>query len=794
MVRRALPTLLTALLLLPVSARGDAGVLIPSGSNQPDPKILSLREMKVEIVIDNGTAKVSILQIFSSHVQRVLEGNYIFALPERAAISNFALWDGLTRIPGVILERKRAREIYESLVTQRIDPGLLQMGEHTAGEARRTAVFSARIFPIPGYGTKRLEMEYHQTIPVENLESFFALPLRPDSYQALAAEEMEIRFELRSEHAVRVFQQVHTTFPLQIDERTPNRVRGSFRGRNVSFTEDFAIKFSLEDSKGDNLKVITFRDPDSHTPDPTAVRQESAKNDPGFFQASTLLTSASGPRSAPGRTSGGPRTVVALLDTSLSMQWEKLERSFQTLETLLRSLRPEDRFNLVLFNNAAQLFAPAPVTARLNNVEKALALVRSSFLRGGTNLEAALDTGLKQFVRSAGDPYLVLISDGGPTRGAINSGKLTAWYAKRWLQLPATRRPHTYIFAVGDDANLPLLRMLARDRGILEWVRSTEPIEFKLNAFLSKIGRRPVAGLGLTVAPESNFDMIYPLADSWFAGAAASWVGQFKAPLRSAEFAARGVQEGSTLSMRTTAALPEKNLEHPHLPRTWAKARVDALLEKIEREGEDEATVDEIIRLARKYKFVTPYTSFLAVPRALLRPRVIRPGDPVLRVRTDESIASVVALFPFGLVKKLRYLPGEDIWQTRFLAPADMEDGTHKVRLILRDREGHVYREAKSFVIASKPPLVRVRLEKKRFRAGETVALRVAASETTRTIVARMYGVAPVSVRWDPKAKANTGQFTIPAALPPGRYQLRVTAEDFAHNIGSQEVWIEVVP
>ena len=37
--------------------------------------------------------------------------------------------------------------------------------------------------------------------------------------------------------------------------------------------------------------------------------------------------------------------------------------------------------------------------------------------------------------------------------------------------------------------------------------------------------------------------------------------------------------------------------------------------------------------LSRKYKFVTPYTSFLAAPRSLLRPRLIRPGDPVLRVR-----------------------------------------------------------------------------------------------------------------------------------------------------------------
>ena len=221
---------------------------------------------------------------------------------------------------------------------------------------------------------------------------------------------------------------------------------------------------------------------------------------------------------------------------------------------------------------------------------------------------------------------------------------------------------------------------------------------------------------------------------------------------------------------------------------------MDALLEKIERQGEDQATIDEIIRLARKYKFVTPYTSFLAAPRALLRPRVIRPGDPVLRVKTVPAIVSVVALFPFGLIKDLRYLPGEDMWQTRFLAPVDMTDGTYQVRLILRDRRGQVYRESKSFVIASKPPVVRVKLEKPVVRRGEPVRLRVSASQSTRTLQARMYGVPPLRLNWNQRAGANTGEFVVPDFLPAGRYTVTVTAEDFAHNIGTQEVTLEVAP
>ncbi len=783
--------LLLALLLCPAPVQGDAGVLIPSNRRQPDPSILSLEEMVVEIRIDNGDAHVRVRQIFASHHSGVLEGTYVFALPGTAAVSDFAVWDEVTRIPGVILERRRAQEVYEDLRWQHIDPGLLQVGERGVEEARRGAVFSVRIVPIPAYGTKRIEIEYHERLSVENLKSRFALPLRPDAYHAQKAARLRITLELHSENPLSDFSVVSNAYPLEIQERTDHAVKAGFEGRNVDLVEDFAVEYELGAAHQQNLQVITYRNPAPRVLSPTETAPPSEEPEPGYFQASALLAGRAAGASSPAE---APRTVTVLFDTSLSVQWEKLERSFQALESLLRSLRPPDRFNVILFNTEVTPFASGPVPGEPNKVEEALTFVRRSRLRGGTDLQRALAQALGQPIPSGADWYLVLLTDGGATQGLIHNGRLAAWYEDKWQRLPEGHRPRTYVFAVGDDANMPLLRLLARREGIVEWARSTEPIEFKLNAFLSKIGRRPVEGLQLAATPASNFDLIYPLQAEAFSRSVASWVGQYREPSAAASFTASGRQDGLPFEMTARIPLPLRSLDHPNLPRLWARARVDALLEKIEREGEDRATVDEIIGLARKYKFVTPYTSFLAAPRALLRPRVIRPGDPLLRVKTDESIISVVALFPFGLIKKLRYLPQEDIWQTRFLAPTDLADGSHTVRLILRDREGRVYRESKSFVIVSKPPLVRVQLEKKLFRRGETVRLRVSASDTTRTIVARMVGVGPVNLYWSSQAGYNTGEFTIPANLAAGRYVITVTAEDFAHNIGTGEVAIEVAP
>ena len=211
----------------------DAGVLIPRDKQQPDPAILSLEEMEITVRIDNGDARIFVRQVFSNHTGGIQEGNYIFALPSHATISDFATWDGPTRIPAVILERKRAEEIYNQLKQQSIDPGLLQMGERGAEEAKRTSVFSARIVPIPAYGTKRLEIEYHESIPVENLKSYFAIPLRPDAYQAQAARHLRINFELQTAEAIRNFQAPGKSFPLQIDQNTAHLVQGHFEGENV---------------------------------------------------------------------------------------------------------------------------------------------------------------------------------------------------------------------------------------------------------------------------------------------------------------------------------------------------------------------------------------------------------------------------------------------------------------------------------------------------------------------------------------------------------------------------------
>jgi len=475
------------------------------------------------------------------------------------------------------------------------------------------------------------------------------------------------------------------------------------------------------------------------------------------------------------------------------MQFEKLDRAYEAVEGLLRSLTPQDTFNLMLFNDDVAVFSANPVEARSDQVERALGFIKSSYLSGGTDCGAALDraAALSKMMPSGKERSIVMITDGNSTLATTRTKTIVDRFQKTNDSGPKAR---LYIFGIGSDSNLRLLGELARaSRGYFEWTRETDDLSFKLKSFLSKVGRDPIDSLKIEDADASNFYQVYPDYEATaYDGSRLSFVGRYKKP-GSSSLTLTGNEAGKPVRLSRQVELPERDDSHPHVPRMWARARVDALLRLIALNGESKESIDEIIALSKKYKFVTPYTSFLAAPRSLLRPRVIRPGDPVLRVRADESIVEVTAVFPFGLTSRMNYITGEDVWETRFIAPREMSDGSYRCRLILVDRMGRAYQEEKSFIIDSRPPKLQASLNQTIAHAGEDLIITVRADSDTRVIAARIFGSLPIPVLWDAKAKANIGHLTVPRGLPSGTYAVQVTAEDFAHNSSTTELIIEVL-
>src|SRR5258708_31609112 len=177
--------------------------------------------------------------------------------------------------------------------------------------------------PIPSIGSKGLEVEYQESIPVENLKSYFAIPLRPDAYQAQAARHLRINFELHTAHAIRNFKAPAKSFPLQLVQNSAHLITGHFEGENVNLGADFVTTYDLDPGASHTLQILTYRNPVSSQPSPTETAPIRSTNEPGFFEAEALLGFGTGSAPAANATSrapkvGAPKTVIVLFDTSLS--------------------------------------------------------------------------------------------------------------------------------------------------------------------------------------------------------------------------------------------------------------------------------------------------------------------------------------------------------------------------------------------------------------------------------------------------------------------------------------------
>lgn len=773
--------------LVPILCQADIGVLLPAENEEPDANILTLDEAHIQIRVDHQYARIRIQQIFGNHTPLVQEGKYVFAIPGDAAISDFAVWDGVIRIPGVILERKRASEIYDQLRMQEIDPGLLQQEEGAEEGPKMANIFSARIVPIPGYGTKRLEMEYTQRLPIEGMKSFFSLPLKPDLYRAQIVGKLTLSLEILSDAPLADFQLVSAAYPVQYQIQSQQRISGSFQATNITLTEDFAFQYKL-DSAESALYFLPFRGSERNLrggAQPVTAFQAPAsdKKENGYFWLSAGLNEKQPKQERE------PKSVLILVDTSSSMRWEKLERTYEALEYFLRHLTNQDEFMLLLFHQEVKSFATTPSPAIPANIDLALTFFKSQYLMGGTDFQKAFQEAFKHSAQLKNrERYLVTITDGNPTLTELQSRKLVESFK--------TGNPgfRAFSFGIGSDTNRNLLAELAdRSNGHFDWATENEDLSFKLEAFFAKIGQYPVSNLVLQASQPKLIEQVYPAEPTKaYNGSAIDWFGRYRSASKNISLTVKGDSAGKHVSLEKTVDFPEEATEHDFIPRGWARRRVDFLLRKMELEGEDPASIDEIIALAKKYKFVTPYTSFLAAPRSLLRPRLIRPGDPLLRIKTDPDIVSVTAIFPFGLIKELQYLTQEDVWQTRFLVPKTMKDGTYHCRIVLRDQQGNQYQETKSFVVDSRPPLFRARWEGK-FRAGRLIKIIVQADQDTRYLYARLNTLQPVRIQWSQHEKASVGYINVPADLPPGIYELQIFGEDFAHNQSRWSKKVEVL-
>ncbi len=573
-----------AVLIIAGSSVHAGGMMIPKEKALPP---LALVDQKVTVNIEDQAAITKIEQSFRNHTGRELEATYLFPIPKGASVRKFTMIVNGVDTPGEIVEADKARQIYTDIVRRSQDPGLL--------EYMNNSLIKVRVFPVPAKGDQRITLTYTSVNESDNGLIEYLFPMRTDGKAAQTLEKFSLTVNLKSQHSLtNIYSPSH---PITIQRPNDKEATIGFEKNQAILDRDFQL-FYQAGTKDIGLTAIAHR--------PIADR-------PGYFM---LLMS---PRPELSKVQKQPRDFVYVIDTSGSMRiGNRIGQAKKALRYCLDNLTDQDRFAMLNFASTVNKYTNSLQAATPANIQAAKKWVDDLEPTGGTFIDGALQDALAMRSNEPGRMYtMVFFTDGQPTWGERNIGKIIENVDKK-----NTGNTRIFSFGVGNDVNTVLLDGLAdKTKAISTYVREGEDIEHKVSSLYNKISNPVLANLKMTVGDGVQISEVYPphLPDL-FHGSQLVVFGRYTGKGKTTiELTGQIGMETKKFTYDLTFA-DQTGSDKGFVEDLWARRKVGYLLDQIRVQGESKEVVDEVIQLAKRYGITTPYTSYLLVPDAPVRP------------------------------------------------------------------------------------------------------------------------------------------------------------------------------
>jgi Ca-activated chloride channel family protein len=601
--------LLAALATTPALA---IGILVPT-----DPSVTPtvLRSHRVEATVTERGAVTKVTQEFENPSGRPIEATYLFPLPKGATVDEFALWMNGKRETGKVLERGEARRIYESIVRQTRDPGLIEYVD--------ADFFEARVFPVPASGRMKVELIYSHLVPYDGGAHRYIYPMKTNAAATRTLEDFTFTVTVLNKLPIRnLFSPTHTVAARTFDNGGKgSKGVASFEQNAFSLADDFVLTWSVDDADV-GITLLSHKTGD----------------DSGYFM---LLAS---PKDGAREKEIIGKRVSFVVDTSGSMMGEKIEATKRALDYCVAHLGEDDLFNVITFGGYVESFSEKMVAASPRNVSAAREFVKKIEPLGGTNIDEALQTAFKSVSGSSKAPHMIVfLTDGRPTIGETDAKKLISMVGTL-----NTDRARLFSFGVGDDVNTLLLDKLAEEHGGSPYYLDGDArLEGDVKQFWDRVSHPVFSDLTLTVDGVRVFGTHPRKLPDLFRGGQLVVLGRYKEGGK-AKITIEGTSPKGRQKMTYDVSFPSTSEEHTFIPRLWAQRQVGALLGEIREKGESKGLVDEVTQLATRFGIVTPYTSYLVVePGAGTVPGPGRPmPSPIERERRLDDKADLGAFAP----------------------------------------------------------------------------------------------------------------------------------------------------
>ena len=341
---------------LPVQIWVPPRLVISGATDTP----IQVQSIRINAELRGRHALTEIDMTFFNPNRRVLEGELQFPLLAGQRIAGFAMdVNGVLR-EAVPVEKARGQAVFEDIIRNRIDPGLLEV---TQGNN-----FKLRVYPIPAQGVKRVVLRIAETIQSARGNGAFRLPL--GFADRIGSLEVDIRVGGNGKPAVRSLAFADLQFA---QEQDAWRLRMQRRDAAIDRNGLLEIAFSL-----------------SHAPVATTQVFEGRT----YFSADVPITARASARAV-------PNVVGIVWDASGSGETRDHGREFALLDAYFRTMRNGDVWLTRIRDVAEPAVAFRIIDGNWSALRKALT---ETAYDGATNLGA--------FVPMAGVKEYLLFSDG----------------------------------------------------------------------------------------------------------------------------------------------------------------------------------------------------------------------------------------------------------------------------------------------------------------------------------------------------------------------------------------------
>ena len=546
------------------------------------------------ITINNQVATTKIKQIFTNPNDFEVNGKYIFPLPEDVALSTFALSIDGEPYSGKLLSHQESHRMYRRSAREGYNLGIL---DHL-----NTQAYVADVERIPAHSSRQIEFEYSQILPVEDDLVKFSHPLSLAKSANGAIADLAINIEIESEHEIRTINSA--SHELEIDRKSDNQVRLSYKGSNIEPDDDFQCYYSLSN---DDIGI-------------TLLTHRADETEDGFFM---LLVS---PKFEVKKTDVIEKDFIFVLDHSGSMMGHKIEQAKEALSFCVNNLNDGDRFNLILFNTEITSFADRlkrqeglfdgerthhsdTLSDHLIDIregrESAIAYIEGIEAGGGTNINDALLTALAEKPDPNRPRVIVFLTDGCPTAGVTNENLIL-----RNVAQANNTQSRIFVFGVGYDLNMRLLDKLATENGgTRNYVEPNEDIEEAVSSLFRKMNEPVLVDVKLDFGQINTKEHTPMNLPDMFRDEQLMLLGRYEG-YGDTVIKLRGAIGSEQQEFSKDVKFAEVEMDFDHLAQLWAQQRIAELVDQAAMTGSPEELQREIERLSIEFDVMTPYTSF----------------------------------------------------------------------------------------------------------------------------------------------------------------------------------------